>query len=54
LGVQNSVDNLGKGIGAILGGVFFALNIHLPFLSAGLLLLIIAFSLFRKAYQPTY
>lgn len=48
LGVQNSVDNLGKGIGAILGGVFFALNIHLPFLSAGLLLIIIAVGLFRK------
>ncbi|QQS37187.1 MAG: MFS transporter [Ignavibacteriales bacterium] len=48
LGVQNSVDNLGKGIGAILGGILFALNIHLPFLSAGLLLLIIAAGLFGK------
>ncbi|MBK9099467.1 MAG: MFS transporter [bacterium] len=48
LGVQNSVDNLGKGIGAILGGILFALNIHLPFLSAGVLLLIIAFRLFRN------
>lgn len=50
LGVQNSVDNLGKGIGAILGGILFALNIHLPFLSAGVLLLIIAYSLFRNVY----
>lgn len=48
LGVQNSVDNLGKGFGAILGGMLFALNIHLPFLSAGLLLIIIAVGLFRK------
>ena len=47
LGIQNSADNLGKGIGAIFGGVLFALNIHLPFLSAGLLLLIIALGLFK-------
>lgn len=51
LGVQNSVDNLGKGIGAILGGILFALNIHLPFFSAGVLLLIIAFSLYRNLYH---
>ncbi len=47
LGIQNSADNLGKGIGAIFGGVLFALNIHLPFLSAGLLLLIITLGLFK-------
>jgi len=51
LGIQNSVDNLGKGFGAILGGMLFALNIHLPFLSASLFLLIIAFSLYRNFYH---
>ncbi len=47
-GIQNSIDNLGKGLGAILGGGLFALNIHLPFLSAGLLLLLISFGLVQK------
>lgn len=50
LGVQNSIDNLGKGIGAILGGVLFSLNIHLPFLSSGLLLFITAIYLSTKLY----
>jgi DHA1 family multidrug resistance protein-like MFS transporter len=52
LGIQNSVDNLGKGIGAILGGGLFALNIHLPFLSVGFVLLVVSLSLFLKTpYQ---
>jgi DHA1 family multidrug resistance protein-like MFS transporter len=51
LGVQNSVDNLGKGFGAILGGMLFALNIHLPFLSASLFLLVIGISLLKNYHS---
>ncbi len=50
LGVQSSFDNIGKSSGAFLGGALFALNIHIPFLTAGLFLLLISLGLFRKNY----
>lgn len=54
LGAQNSVDNLGKGFGAIFGGALFALNFHLPFLSASILLFLISVVLIRKYFIGPY
>ena len=40
LGVQNAVNSLGQALGPLAGGLLFTLSIHLPYLLAGILLLV--------------
>jgi DHA1 family multidrug resistance protein-like MFS transporter len=55
LGMQNAVNSLGQAIGPVAGGLLFILSIHLPYLLAGILLLVstglLRISVFDKAIE---
>jgi MFS transporter, DHA1 family, multidrug resistance protein len=55
LGMQNAVNSLGQAIGPVAGGLLFTLSIHLPYLLAGILLLVstglLRISVFDKAIE---